>query len=85
MLRFPYEKQVKIVVATMTLHNHIRKYAHQDHDFDENDDFQSEEISEDMEDNEHKEDGTGRQKLEVLRNTIAQSLMNASIQHLVPI
>lgn len=76
---FPYEKQVKIVVATMALHNYIRKYAHQDHDFDESDDFQSEEISEDMEDNEHEEDGMGRQEMEVLRNTIAQSLMNASI------
>ncbi|XP_062013425.1 uncharacterized protein LOC133729849 isoform X2 [Rosa rugosa] len=71
---FPYEKQVKIVIATMALHNYIRRYAQQDIDFDESGNYSSEE----MEDNEHDGDGPGRQEIEVLRNAIAQSLMNAS-------
>ncbi|PRQ51562.1 hypothetical protein RchiOBHm_Chr2g0145791 [Rosa chinensis] len=37
-----------------------------------------EDNNEEMEDNAYKEDGPGRQEMEMLRNTIAQSLMNAS-------
>ncbi|XP_040363070.1 putative nuclease HARBI1 [Rosa chinensis] len=75
---FPYDKQVKIVIATMAIHNYIRRYAQQDPDFDESENYSIEEINEEMEDNAFEEDGPGRQEMEVLRNTIAQSLMNAS-------
>jgi hypothetical protein len=33
MLNFPYDKQVKIGVASMALHNFIRKYAINDVEF----------------------------------------------------
>ncbi|XP_062023452.1 uncharacterized protein LOC133739688 isoform X2 [Rosa rugosa] len=49
-----------------------------DIDFDESGNYSSEETSEEMEDNEHDGDGPGRQEIEVLRNAIAQSLMNVS-------
>ncbi|XP_050374593.1 uncharacterized protein LOC126792153 [Argentina anserina] len=52
-------------------------YAQQDQDFDEDDDYPNEEIGDDMEDNEYEEDGAGRQQMVVLRNMIAQSLMDA--------
>ncbi|XP_040367394.1 protein ALP1-like [Rosa chinensis] len=78
MPHFPYEKQVTIVIATMALHNYIRRYAQRDIDFDESGNYSSEETSEEMEDNEHDGDGSGREEMEVLRNAIAQSLMNAS-------
>jgi hypothetical protein len=38
MSNFPYDKQVKIVVASMTLHNFIRKHAIQDAEFQPYDD-----------------------------------------------
>jgi hypothetical protein len=38
MLNFPYDKQVKIVMASMTLYNFIRKYAINDTEFQPYDD-----------------------------------------------
>jgi hypothetical protein len=38
MLNFPYDKQVKIVVASMNLYNFIRKYAINDTEFQPYDD-----------------------------------------------
>jgi hypothetical protein len=38
MLNFPYDKQVKIVVASMALHNFIRKHAIKDAEFQPYDD-----------------------------------------------
>ena len=73
---YSYEKQVKIVIATMALHNYIRKYAQRDRDFDESKNYSSEEINEEMEVNAHEEDGPGRREMKNLRNLIAQSLMN---------
>ncbi|KAM5551412.1 hypothetical protein ABKV19_026311 [Rosa sericea] len=50
-----------IVIATMALHNYIRRYAQRDLDFDESGNYSSEETTEEMEDNEHEGDGPGRQ------------------------
>ncbi|TXG57137.1 hypothetical protein EZV62_018450 [Acer yangbiense] len=52
-------------------------YAQRDRDFDESEDYSSEEIDEEMDVNAHKEDGSGRREMENLRNLIAQSLMSA--------
>jgi hypothetical protein len=44
MLNFPYDKQVKIVVASMALYNFIKKYAIKDtefHPYDDNEDLLS--------------------------------------------
>jgi hypothetical protein len=38
MLNFPYDKQVKIVVASMALHNFIRKHTIKDAEFQPYDD-----------------------------------------------
>lgn len=77
MPNFPYDKQVKIVIATMALHNYIRRFAQRDRDFDESENYMSEEISEEIAEDVHEGDGTGRREMEALRNTIAQSLMGA--------
>ncbi|TXG72981.1 hypothetical protein EZV62_001560 [Acer yangbiense] len=74
---YSYEKQVKIVIATMTLHNYIRINAQRDRDFDESENYLSEEDNEEMEVNAYEEDGSGRREMEMLRNVIAQSLMSA--------
>lgn len=42
MPNFPYDKQVKIVIATMALHNYIRRFAQRDRDFDESENYMSE-------------------------------------------
>ncbi|KAK2644817.1 hypothetical protein Ddye_020012 [Dipteronia dyeriana] len=68
--------KVKIVIVTMAIHNYIRRYAQRDRDFDESTNYSSEEINEEMEVNTHEEDGPGRREMEILRNSIAQSLMN---------
>ncbi|PRQ46104.1 hypothetical protein RchiOBHm_Chr2g0085491 [Rosa chinensis] len=44
----------------------------------ESEDYSSEDNNEEMEDNAYEEDGPGRPEMEMLRNTIAQSLMNES-------
>ncbi|KAK2652888.1 hypothetical protein Ddye_012744, partial [Dipteronia dyeriana] len=67
--------QVKIVIATMAIHNYIRRYAQLDRDFDESANYSSEEINEEIEVNTHEEDSPGRRDMEILRNSIAQSLM----------
>ncbi|KAK2642093.1 hypothetical protein Ddye_023856 [Dipteronia dyeriana] len=69
--------QVKIVIAKMTIHNYIRRNAQRDKDFDESANYSSEEINEEMEINTHEEDGPGRREMEILRNSIVQSLMSA--------
>ncbi|KAK2639852.1 hypothetical protein Ddye_027647 [Dipteronia dyeriana] len=71
------QMQVKIVIATMTIHNYIRRNAQRDRDFDESANYSSEEINEEMEINTHEEDGPGRREMKILRNSIAQSLMSA--------
>ncbi|KAK2658841.1 hypothetical protein Ddye_005374 [Dipteronia dyeriana] len=73
---YSYQKQVKIVIATMAIHNYIRRYAQRDRDFDESANYSSEEINEEIEVNTHEEDGPGRREMEILRKSIAQSLMS---------
>ncbi|KAK2634649.1 hypothetical protein Ddye_029441, partial [Dipteronia dyeriana] len=74
---YSYEKQVKIVIATMTLHNYIRRNAQRDRDFDESENYLSKEVNEEMEVNAHEENSPRRREMEMLRNVIAQSLMSA--------
>ncbi|KAK3198189.1 hypothetical protein Dsin_021604 [Dipteronia sinensis] len=62
---YSYEKQVKIIIATMALHNYIRSYAQRDRDFDESENYSSEEVNEEMEVNTHAEDGSGRREMEM--------------------
>ena len=73
-----FAKQVKIVIATMTLHNHIRRHSNQDSHFviEENlGDISSEmEMDDDEQEDDH---GYVAQEMEAIRNEIAQSLMSA--------
>ncbi|CAL9001681.1 unnamed protein product [Prunus brigantina] len=80
MPNYPFNKQVKIVIATMTLHNYIRRHAQRDRHFDASNDILSEEIDEDVDVQQelHSLNDNGTQEMEALRNSIATSLMNAS-------
>ncbi|CAL2266348.1 unnamed protein product [Prunus armeniaca] len=77
---YPFAKQVKIVIATMVLHNYIRRHAKRDCHFDEIEDdlngIQGEEIE--IEVDAQQEDGPATQEMEALRNHIAASLMSSS-------
>lgn len=75
---FSFKKQVKIVIATMTLHNYIRRHANHDRHFDI--DENSVGISNDemeMDDAEEENHGHVAQEMEAIRKEIAQSLMRA--------
>ncbi|KAK2665940.1 hypothetical protein Ddye_004514 [Dipteronia dyeriana] len=72
-----YSYESEIVIAPMTLHNYIRRNAQRDRDFDESENYLSEEVNEEIEINAHEENGLGRREMEMLRNVIAQSLMSA--------
>ncbi|KAI5342156.1 hypothetical protein L3X38_010031 [Prunus dulcis] len=80
MPNYPFNKQLKIVIATMTLHNYIRRHAQRDRHFDASNDILSEEIGEDVDVQQelHSLHDNGTQEMEALRNSIATSLMNAS-------
>ena len=77
---YSFDKQVKIVIATMTLHNYIRRHAHGDRHFvrsEEREGYGSSgeiEMDDDVEEEYH---GHGAQEMEAIRNSITQSLMNA--------
>ncbi|XP_020421379.1 uncharacterized protein LOC18775582 [Prunus persica] len=75
-----FAKQVKIVIATMALHNYIKRHAKRDCHFDESEDdlngIQGEEIEIDVD--AQQEDGPATQEMEALRNHIAASLMSSS-------
>ncbi|PRQ26237.1 putative harbinger transposase-derived nuclease domain-containing protein [Rosa chinensis] len=77
---YSFDKQVKIVIATMTLHNYIRRHAHGDRHFvrsEEREGYGSSgeiEMDDDVEEEYH---GHGAQEMETIRNSITQSLMNA--------
>ncbi|XP_020418243.1 uncharacterized protein LOC18780408 isoform X2 [Prunus persica] len=77
---YPFAKQVKIVIATMTLHNYIRRHAKRDCHFDESEDdlngTQDEEIEREVD--AQQEDGPVTQEMEALRNHITASLMSSS-------
>ncbi|CAL2239045.1 unnamed protein product [Prunus armeniaca] len=76
---YPFDKQVKIVIATMALHNYIRRHAQCDINFDKvNDNPNAMEMEGDAQEEYHITQGPGAQELETLRNKIAASLMHAS-------
>nr|XP_028952690.1 uncharacterized protein LOC103431050 [Malus domestica] len=79
MPNYPFNKQVKIVIATMTLHNYIRRYSESDRHFDDPRDYCEESDSSDDDDEEYQNyQVEGSHEIEALRNRIAASLMNAS-------
>ena len=79
MLNYLFNKQVKIVIATMALRNYIRRYSERDRHFDDPRDFCEESDSSDDDDEEYQNyQVEGSHEIEALRNRIAASLMNAS-------
>ncbi|KAK3222613.1 hypothetical protein Dsin_009638 [Dipteronia sinensis] len=48
MPNFSFNKQVKIVIATMTVHNYIKRHAQRDHHFEEGKNYWDEETEEVM-------------------------------------
>ncbi|KAL6272187.1 hypothetical protein ACE6H2_022879 [Prunus campanulata] len=79
MPNYPFDKQVKIVIATMALHNYIRRHAQCDIHFDKvNDNPIAMEMEDDAQEEYHITQGPGAQELETLRNKIAASLTHAS-------
>ncbi|XP_050363297.1 uncharacterized protein LOC126782157 [Argentina anserina] len=75
---YAIERQVKIVIATMALHNYIRRHASRDKDFTQFGEG-SRNMSNSMMDmdNDAQEEyhGHGAQEMDAIRNGIAQSLM----------
>ncbi|XP_070667296.1 uncharacterized protein [Malus domestica] len=79
MPNYLFNKQVKIVIATMALHNYIRRYSERDRHFDDPRDYCEESDSSDDDDEEYRNyEVEGSNEIEALRNRIAASLMNAS-------
>ncbi|CAL8117249.1 unnamed protein product [Prunus armeniaca] len=75
---YPFDKQVKIVIATMAFHNYIRRHAQCDIHFDKvNDNPNAMEMEGDAQEEYHITQGPGAEELETLRNKIAASLMHA--------
>ncbi|CAN6579859.1 unnamed protein product [Malus baccata var. baccata] len=79
MPNYPFNKQVKIVIATMALHNYIWRYSERDRHFDDPMDYCEESDNSDDDDEEYQNyQVEGSHEIEALRNRIAASLMNAS-------
>ncbi|TQD94748.1 hypothetical protein C1H46_019691 [Malus baccata] len=75
MPNYPFNKQVKIVIATMALHNYIQRYSERDHYFDDPRDYCEESDSSDDDDEEYQNYQVERShEIEALRNRIAASL-----------
>ncbi|KAH9686253.1 DDE Tnp4 domain-containing protein [Citrus sinensis] len=82
---YPFNKQVKIIIATMALHNYIRRHARHDKHFEneenEHNDYTDEETRREVNDGqegqeeEYINNGPEAREMEVLRNNIAASLM----------
>ncbi|TXG60628.1 hypothetical protein EZV62_015203 [Acer yangbiense] len=75
MPNFSFDKQVKIVIATMALHNYIKRHAQRDRHFEESKNYQNEGTEEEMDEESQETNGPGSQEIEVLRNQITASLM----------
>ncbi|KAK2653351.1 hypothetical protein Ddye_013207 [Dipteronia dyeriana] len=77
MPNFSFNKQVKIIIATMALQNYITRYAQCHCHFDESKNHQDEETHKEMDANEesHETNGPGAQEIELLRNQITTGLM----------
>ena len=77
MPKYPFDKQVLIVNATMVLHNYIRRHAgSNDEDFQEFEnmpDMPTSRRRSDMDESSHHGDG----QIKMLRESIAMSLMNS--------
>ena len=75
-------KEVKIVIATMTLHNYIRRHANRDAHFvrwtEMVVDIPNDEVEMDNDGGEN-EHGHDAREIEAIRNEITQSLMSARI------
>ncbi|XP_040370456.1 uncharacterized protein LOC121051661 [Rosa chinensis] len=75
---YPFITQVKIIIATMTLHNYVRKHSRHDIHFNNRNNVQNEM---DMGGNAQEEHGInynlGAQEMDIVRNDIAASLMSA--------
>ncbi|XP_061999498.1 uncharacterized protein LOC133716867 [Rosa rugosa] len=74
---YSFDKQVKIVIAAMALHNYIRRYSGRDCVFDESENLDIEGIG--REDDAQNGHGHVSREMEALRNNIASSLMGAPI------
>ena len=78
---YPFAKQVKIVIATMSLHNYIRRHAQRDLHFDNIENYPTSIFDEGIErDNNsqeeyHNTNGSGSQEMKNLRNFIAKKLL----------
>ncbi|TXG72365.1 hypothetical protein EZV62_000944 [Acer yangbiense] len=80
---YPFDKQVKIVIVNMAIHNYIRRHAKHDHHFEkiENDPgFILEEDNErddDFQEENHNANTPTAREVKKLRDSIAESLMRA--------
>ena len=81
MSNYPFTKQVKIVIATMVLHNYISRHAQCDLHFDNIENYSTFIFDEGIErDNNSQEEyhninGSRSQEMENLRNFIAKNLL----------
>ncbi|KAK0608001.1 hypothetical protein LWI29_023885 [Acer saccharum] len=83
MLSYPFNKLVKIIIATMALHNYIRRHAQCDRHFEkiENDSdyvFPKEmEMDIDSQEEYYNSNGSGAREMKALRDKIAASLIRS--------
>jgi hypothetical protein len=82
MSNFPYDKQVKIVVASMALYNFIRKHAIQDAEFQPDNDDEDLLHTDNLNDNEEQDESSIQQSdtsnensMNIERDQIANLLM----------
>jgi hypothetical protein len=82
MSNFPYDKQVKIVVASVTLHNFIRKHAIKDAEFQPYDDDEDLLPTDSLSNNEEQDESSMQQSdisnensMNIERDQIANLLM----------
>ena len=73
MPNYPFNKQVKIVIPTMALHNYIRRYSESDRHFDDPRDYCEECDSSDDDDEEYQNyQVEGLHEIKALRNRIVE-------------
>jgi hypothetical protein len=77
MSNFPYDKQVKIVVASMALHNFIRKHAIKDAEFQQYDDDEDLLPTDSISDNESQDESSIQQS-----DTSNENSMNIERDHI---
>lgn len=72
---YPYDKQVKIIIATMALHNYIRRYARHDIHFANRSNVQNDIQNEGLNMEGNAQEQHAANEMEAVRNEIATSLM----------